>query len=72
MKIINSSCIEKIYCIDTDDKQTIVDSLSSYIHDAELALMKSEHDIILLSNRKHKGLKRITDDLFIKIDEMEL
>lgn len=72
MKKINSSCIEKIYCIDTDDKQTIVDSLSSYIHDAELAFMKSEHDIILLSNRKHKGLKRITDDLFIRIDEMEL
>lgn len=72
MKIINSSCIEKIYCIDTDDKQTIIDSLSSCIHNAELAFMKSDHDVILLSNRKHKSLRRITDDLFIRIDEMEL
>jgi hypothetical protein len=72
MEKISSSCIEKIYNIDTDSNKLIEERLCSFVQKAELAYMRSERDVMLLRNRKHKRLKRITDDLFKKIDEQKL
>lgn len=65
-----SSCIEQIYCVDSDNENIIINRLASFIHNVELAAIKSEYDYSLLTNKKYCDVKRIPNDLFVKIDKI--